>query len=296
VNTEAEAVAQIVTDARRGVVVELDDDAGAASQVFTVATPQGWDREFFTIEPSLPAPLGARGEVCVHNAVSFAAAVRQRELPDVPPVVYADESTLSLVAVLNDDQNATTGWRDYRVRLGLRRSPEWEAWRAVDRATTDGRLLGQEAFAEFVEDHLADIIDPTAADMLELAQTFHATVSSNFRQGARLRDGRRQFAFEEDIDAKAGESGEMVIPGTVRLRVRLFVGGGPTETTARLRWRLREAKLSLGFKLDGADDLERVEFGQSIVAGVEDVLSLVALAGVAPPAATARIPAFRVDS
>jgi uncharacterized protein YfdQ (DUF2303 family) len=259
VNTEAEAVAEIATQAALGHPV-------------------------------------SRGEVCLHNAVSFAAAVRQREHPDVPPVVYADESNLSLVAILNDDQGTTPGWRDYRVRLGLRRSPEWEAWRAVDRATNDGRLLGQEAFAEFVEDHLADIIDPTAADMLELAQTFHATVSSNFRQGARLRDGRRQFAFEEDIDAKAGESGEMVIPGTVRLRVRLFVGGGPVETTARLRWRLREAKLSLGFKLDGADDLERVEFGQSIVAGVEDVLSLVALAGVAPPAAAARMPAFRVDS
>jgi uncharacterized protein YfdQ (DUF2303 family) len=290
VTTEAEAVAKMATQAALGKPVRMEPDEEG---VWTVATPDGWDREFFTVEPSLPAPVISRGEVLVHNAVSFAAAVRQRQQDELPPVVYADESTLSLVAVLNDDHGGQPGWRDYRVRLALRRSPEWEAWRNVDRATTDGRLLNQEAFAEFVEDHLPDIVDPTAADMLEIAQTFHATVSSNFRQGARLRDGRRQFNFEEDIDAKAGETGEMVLPGTVRLRVRLFVGGGPVETTARLRWRLREAKLTLGFKLDQADDLERIEFGKSIVTGVEEQLSLVALAGVAPSQAIPREPARR---
>lgn len=291
--TEAEAVAKIATQAALGQPARMPGEFDEEG-VWTVATPEGWDRDFFTIEPSLPAPTVSRGEVVVHNAASFAAAVRQRQLDHIPPVVYADESTLSLVAVLNDDHAIAPGWRDYRVRLSLRRTAEWEAWRAVDRDTTAGRLLGQEAFAEFVEDHLGEVIDPTAADMLEIAQTFHATVSSNFRQGARLRDGRRQFAFEEDIDAKAGETGEMVLPGTIRLRVRLFVGGGPCDTSARLRWRLREAKLTLGFKLDQADELERAEFGENIVAGVEDALSLVAIAGIAPPAATPRPPAHRL--
>jgi uncharacterized protein YfdQ (DUF2303 family) len=293
--SEAEAVARIVSEAALGQPVRMAGEVDEEG-VWTVTTPDGWTREFFTVEPSLPAPVVSRGEVCVHNAVSFAAAVLQRELPDIHPVVYADESTLSLVAILNDDHNTTPGWRDYRIRLALRRSPEWEAWRSVDKATCAGGLLGQEAFAEFVEDHLADIVEPTAADMLEIAQTFHATVSSNFLQGSRLRDGRRQFTFEEDIDAKAGESGNMVLPGTVRLSLRLFIGGGPVATTARLRYRLREKKLTLGFKLNQPDDLERLAFNGEIVDGVERALSLVALAGVAPPAAVPRYPAFRVGS
>lgn len=290
---EVEAVARIVNEAGLGKPVlmagEVDEEG-----VWTVATPAGWQREFFTVEPAMPSPAMSRGEICVHNAVSFAAAVHQRKLAEIVPVVYADETVLSLVAVLNDDHDVAPGWRDYRVRLALRRSPEWEAWRAVDRKTCDGGLLTQETFAEFVEDHLADIVDPTAADMLEMAQTFHATVASNFMQGSRNRDGRRQFIFEEDIDAKAGESGEMVLPGTVRLRLRLFVGGGPVDTTARLRYRLREKKLTLGFKLDQPDDLERVTFTGEVVAGVEEALGLVAIAGVAPKQAQSREPAHRL--
>jgi uncharacterized protein YfdQ (DUF2303 family) len=291
--SEVEAVARIVHEAGLGKPVLMSGEVDEEG-VWTVTTPAGWQREFFTVEPAMPCPAMSRGEVCVHNAVSFAAAVLQRRLAELLPVIYADETALSLVAVLNDDHDVTPGWRDYRVRLALRRSPEWEAWRAVDTATCAGGLLSQEAFAEFVEDHLADIVEPAAADMLEIAQTFHATVASNFRQGARLRDGRRQFNFEEDIDAKGGETGEMVIPATVRLRLRLFVGGGPVATTARLRWRLREGKLTLGFKLDQPDDLERVEFTGAVVSGVEEALSLTAIAGVAPKQAVCREPAHRL--
>lgn len=289
-DTEAAAVARLARESELGLPRGLGPDG----EIWTVATPEGWHREFFTTEPAMATPMRARGEVLVHNAASFAGAVTQRQAEELgAPVIYADEEHLALVAVLNDDYGLGAGWRDYRVRLVLKRSPEWSAWRALDRATAEGRLSGQEDFAEFVEDHLGDVVEPAAADMLEMAQTFHATVSSKFRQGARLRDGRRQVSFEEDIDAKAGETGEMVLPGTVRLRLRLFVGGGPVDTTARLRYRLREGRLGLGFKLDQPDDLERMSFRESVVAGVEEALSLVALAGVAPTVAEGRHPALR---
>lgn len=287
--TEAEAVARIVEEARMGLPASVSREG-----VYTVVTPAGWQREFFTLEPSFSQPERSSGLVCVHNAASFAAAVGQRQVGPLFPVVYADEGTLDLVAVLNDDHGEVPGWRDYRVRLTLRRTPEWEAWRNLDKATCNGAFLNQEAFAEFVEDHLGEIVAPSAADMLEMAQTFHATTSSKFRQGARLRDGRRQFVFEEDVDAKAGETGSLEIPGTVRIKVRLFVGGTPVETTARLRWRLREAKLTFGFKLDAPDELERTCWRQEIVAGVEEALSLAAIAGVAPPPAEPRRPAHSI--
>ncbi|HEY6012670.1 MAG TPA: DUF2303 family protein, partial [Candidatus Limnocylindrales bacterium] len=102
-------------------------------------------------------------------------------------LVYADAVSRKVTAVLDDDPGGGQyGWRDRRVQLDLVHTPEWVRWAAID-----GKLLSQVDFAEHVEACLEDIRSPSAADMLEIAQTLEATVDVTFRSGVRLRDGQR---------------------------------------------------------------------------------------------------------
>jgi len=55
-------------------------------------------------------------------------------------------------------------------------------------------MMSQDDFAEHVEVGLDDIAEPDAADVLEMAQTFHAKSQSTFRQATRLASARRSFS------------------------------------------------------------------------------------------------------
>lgn len=232
----------------------LPVDAGGAE---TFLLPPGWSHEEHDHEPYAARPRRPRGAVHVHDADSFIAAVTRRQQPDLAPVIYADEEHVALVAVLNDDEADLAGWRDYRVELSLRRTKEWQHWLAAD-----GQLLAQEAFADHVERGLNELREPDSATMLELAQTFHATTSGRFKGGHRIASGARQVVYEEEIDASAGATpGTVTLPDVILLAVRPFYGADLYEVRARFMFRLRDGKLTLGYRIDRPHEVERAAFG-----------------------------------
>jgi uncharacterized protein YfdQ (DUF2303 family) len=225
------------------------------------------------------APLRSRGTVTVHSAPSFVAAVQDRAGDCGATVVYADEVVNKLVAVLNDDTTGDPGWRDYRVELGLRRTSEWDHWR------NNQGLKAQKEFALVIEDGLDEIRSPAAATMLELAQTFTASIGAKFKQQARLDNGARQLTYEEEIDAKAGNAGALVIPAEFTLEVRPFYGSGSHPIQARLRFEIKGGELSIGYFLVRPHEVEREAFA-FMVDQVETGLELTAIRGVAPSSAS----------
>lgn len=235
--------------------------------------------ELVIIDPECHAnrPRRSRGLVDVYDAPSFVAAVRHRtdDVDGPVPVVYADEANNGLVAVLNDDQGPEAGWRDHRVVLRLRRTPEWTAW-------TAGQGLGtQERFAARIEDGTPEIRDPAAAQMLDLAQTFHATTAAKFRSGIRLADGSRQFVYDEDIKATAG-AGQFEVPETFTLAVRPFIGSDVYEVKARFRFTLRAGDLKVGYTLFRPEEVERDAFRKVTGAVTEALDGVLVLSAPAP--------------
>jgi uncharacterized protein YfdQ (DUF2303 family) len=224
------------------------------------------------------APRRSTGIVCVYDAPSFVAALDQRGTG----VVYADEEMLALVAVLNDDRGDEAGWRDYQIRLTLRATEEWSGWKY-------GQGLGsQQRFAERIEEGLPEIVDPPGADMLELAQTFHASVDVKYRSGHRLANGQTQFTYAEDIKASAGsQPGTITIPETFTLGVAPFLGLHLYEVTARLRYRLSGGDLQIGYQLVRPEAVERDAFGFVVDEVRSAVGDTVFLNGPAPTPAAA---------
>jgi len=238
------------------------------------ALPPNWRLETTDHRADADAPTRSKGTVNVHDAKSFATAVRLRSA-EPSAVVYADETQAALVAVLNDDDvEGGPGWRDYRVSLALVPTPEWSHWR-----TKDGLMQTQDQFAQHVEDGITELVEPEAATMLEIAQQFHATTTARFKTARRLASGEQQFGYEEDIEATAGT---IEIPQRLKLVVRPFYGASQYEVGAWFRFRLNRDVFTLGYKLDRPHEIERAAFADIRNEVETDLGSATFLSGPAP--------------
>lgn len=262
----------------------LDDEIDLGDHHTLVRRRAG---EIWEVHDTYPTgtPRRSTGTVEVHDAESFVEAIVYRASADSGAlgdvVVYADASTCALVAVLNDDRPERPDWRDYRVSLRLTRTEEWAAWVA-------GQGLGsQQRFAERIEDGLREIVDPSGAEMLELAQTLHINVGVKCKSGHRLANGETQFTYEEDVQASAGKTGTLSIPNEFTLGIVPFIGmeEQPYEVKARLRFKPpRGGDLQIGYILDRPEAVERDAFADIVrrVKGAEVLRTVLFLHGPAP--------------
>lgn len=166
--------------------------------------------------------------------------------------VWVHPTSGRVVAVFDDNAGEQPGWGQHRAELQLKTTPEWDYWLAQD-----GKLLGQEAFAEHIEGGLEEIVTPDAADVLEIAQSFHASHEATFRSQKRLVSGEVQFLYDEEIKATAGTAGQLTVPTTILLAIAPFIAEDRAKITARLRFRLSGGKLTLGYLLDRPDAVVR---------------------------------------
>lgn len=211
-------------------------------------------------------PRRKTGTVHVHTAASFIGYLEKHALPETE--VWADVSKHKLVAVINahemvpqpgtstavdDDKGAGHG--DHRVALELVQSPAWKAWLALDR-----KYVGQVDFANHLEDNALDIVRPDAATMLEIAESFQASTSVEFKAAHRLASGQVNLQYTENGGARAGEHGDIEIPTEFTISVAPFEGHDPYDLTARFRYRIRNGELALSYHLVRPDDVLRQAF------------------------------------
>lgn len=166
--------------------------------------------------------------------------------------VWVHPTSGAVVGVIDDTSPEAPGWGQHRVELRLAPTPEWLYWEGQD-----GIMLGQTEYAEHIEGGLEEIQEPDAATMLEIAQTFHATNSAQFRSSTRLATGEQRFQYDEEVKASAGTAGDLAVPTVILLAVAPFFGEDRYKVTARLRFRLNSGKLSLGYKLDRPESVKR---------------------------------------
>lgn len=291
-DTEAEAIAELATAANGA-----EDIVALAGEAGTLIYPPDFQLSKYDHESLLPAPRRARGKVAVYDAASLVLYVRKHGKDTAPPdrymagptraghaettptALYADVDKITVTAVINGHGigNDLPGWGDHRASLTLRHAPEWQHWAERDRS-----WLSQVEFAEHLEEGYGEIVDPSAADMLELAQTLQAHNKVTFRSQQFLGSGQRQFTYHEEIDARAGETGQIVIPSKFQLGLICFEG--QTEgyrVDARFQFRITEGALRVRYLLTRPHDVSRAAFGD-VVDEVEHGVGLVAFRGTPP--------------
>lgn len=266
--TEAQTIAALALDAADPTVLQPGD-------IISTVVPEGAQQHIVDLEEYLERPRRKRGVVTLHDAGSFRSYVTAHR-DEIQTAIYADIDTADIVAVLNDHSEETdaAGWGDHRAKLTLRETPAWVHWHGRDR-----QWMKQQAFAEHIEEGLPEIIDPPAADMLEVAQTFQATTKVNFKQSTLLVNGQRQFTYEETIDAKAGQKGTFAVPTSFTLGLAVFEGQlEGHRVSARFQSRIDGGDLNLRYLLERPHDVVKAAF-ETIVGEIEGGLHLLAYRG-----------------
>jgi uncharacterized protein YfdQ (DUF2303 family) len=252
-STNGEAQTIVDTALRTAPPVALE-----VGKLHAFHTPQGVKTVDLTGPEHTGQPPRKSGTTTVRDAASFMAYFAKHADPDTE--VYADAERLTITAVLDAHQAGAPRWSGHRLTLALRTTDAWKQWLEYD-----GRLAEQDTFANFLEDHLPELLEPSAADMLEIAQSIQAATKVDFQSATRLSSGQRQFSFVENTTAKAGQKGQLTIPEMFIVGLIPFEGSDGYRLTARFRYRItRENGLLLGYKLERPGDTLRTAFGDVV--------------------------------
>jgi uncharacterized protein YfdQ (DUF2303 family) len=197
-------------------------------------------------------PERARGTYLPATVASFLDYVKR--FAEARTTIWVHPTEAKVVAVLDDNGDGieAKGWRQHVARLELIPTPEWLFWKEKD-----GQLMDQQTFAEHIEDGLAEVVEPTGAKMLEIAQSIQTTTGVAFHSGFDLGSGEVKFRYDEKIEAKAGEKGDLIVPQSFELGIAPYIGEDAYRIKARFRFRNRGGTLQLGYKLDQPELAER---------------------------------------
>jgi uncharacterized protein YfdQ (DUF2303 family) len=174
--------------------------------------------------------------------------------------VFADEAGLKIVGVL-DYHAAGEGsprWGSHKVTLALRQSEEWKVWLGQN-----NRAMTQQQFAEYLEQNSIDVIKPSPANMMEIANDLQATTEVEFAAGNRQQDGQVRFKYVETTKTTTG-AGKLDVPERFTISIPPFVGSDPVPMDALLRFRVKEGKLTFHFTLVRPEAVLRTAFQEAV--------------------------------
>lgn len=239
---EAFRLAEILTVLTAGAL-----NPTKVGDAYVVNLPPGYHHQDITklVEAAAPRPNRKQGTVEL-RAVDSLVQYCQDQGASTYSYIYADGDSLTITAVFNDHRDLP-GWRDHRASFKAEYTPEYQRWlsrNGVQKAMT------QTEFSEFVEDNFADITEPAAQQMLEVATTIQAKTDISFSTAKRLQDGQTQLSYTETVNASAGVNGALQIPREFALGLRIFKNGEGYKLKARLKYRLGSGTVKFWYELD----------------------------------------------
>jgi hypothetical protein len=197
-----------------------------------------------------PHPERIKARVGVHDPESFIEYYNRFSNADSR--VFADETTISVTAVLDYHANADyPAWCQHRLLLVLRASEEWKIW--------TGRNNKQFTQIEFLEQNSMDISQPAPASIVEIARDLEAHTEVEFASGTRTTDGQVKLRYTQTIKATVA-GGAVDVPERFVLTIPAFVGGERVGMEALLRWRVRDGKLVVWYTLVRPEEVVRNAF------------------------------------
>jgi uncharacterized protein YfdQ (DUF2303 family) len=177
-------------------------------------------------------------------------------------VVCASLNLMNIAAIFDwhDPGSALNGWGEHVATFPLQYTRAWQDWIRIS-----GKPMSQQTFAEFVEEHLEDITEPTAAEVLTVATSLSGMRKVSFTNAVRLQNGDTSLCWEETTDAKA--AGDVRVPSGIKLRIPVFKGAEESttfEVSGLFRYRINEGKLSFEVKLLHCDNIAELAFDEVV--------------------------------
>lgn len=217
------------------------------------AVPDGWKLE--DTERLMQVPRRKKASVALADEEGFVAYLK-RHGSLASCTIWCDASyqqgKVGYTAIVNDHDAASDGqqWRDHLATFVPEQSVEWKRWNAKNKTP-----MPQIEFATFIEDNLADIASvegmPTGTAMLQMTTNLEITQDSRIKSAVRLQSGGVRVEYIDDADDATAKY--MEVFDTFALGLPVFWNGDAYQLQARLRYRLKEGKLSFWYELQRPD-------------------------------------------
>ena len=230
-STEAGVVAEL-TRATQSVTIAETQDGKLAM------LPNG-TRVNLAPEVLMDTPKRKRASVALHETYSFIEYLNAHKLTDQTHVFgECGRSGSSFTAIIDfhtiagDADVGEAGWGEHKASLTLKLSEEFSRWLENDR-----KPMSQEAFAEFLDENMKDVIRPDAGALVDTVQMLIGKKSVNFKSGRSLRTGAIQLEYVEEISGMNRDGG-MEFPSQFVLGICPVVGAEGIEIPVKLRFRI----------------------------------------------------------
>lgn len=253
--TEADAVAELAEKAR-GYAYTIPTAGGREFLI----VPEGHAHHDVTDPHGAPAKPGpyVKQTVTLQAVDSLVEYVNRFKGGDT--VLFADIVQSSIAALLDyHGQPAKPAHVAHRAVMQLPFSEEWKTWTGIN-----NKLMPQLEFARFIEENAADVLAPSAADLLEVARDLQVKRKVNFVKAVRTSSDNENFEYSEEVNATS-RRGELEIPTKFVLHLPVYFGEPPVELHAFLRWRLDDSALTLGIALHRAEHVRQAMFKQIVL-------------------------------
>lgn len=209
------------------------------SSVPFIVLPDGYN--IHDVSKFMDAPLRTRGVVNVQDAASFQSYFDM--FKNDSTVLFSSEKESNVTAVFDHSTRELPGFGEHKLVMRLKASSEWDAWIKMN-----GAKMSQITFAEFIEQHIKDIIEPDGATMLEICHGIEATKNVEFKSGVRLDNGQVQLTYNETVQGSV-QRGNIPIPQEFVIGVAPFKGGDLYRVVVLFRYRIEAGNLSLRFDI-----------------------------------------------
>ncbi len=239
------------------------------------------------MEASMPFPRMIRKAVKFIDTASFLDYFNLFRAAYKPRLFTAkDSSGMSILCVFDYDGpgiaigTATeTGpsvsmpqpmWGAHRATLSLSYDPDFKSLK-----DNENRWFDQEEFALFVEENTHLFVNPTGADMLELAQELKGVRNANWQAGKRLANGQVGLQYIETVEAKSVR-GEIEVPEYLEISTPIYNGYEAQTIRAAFRWKMDKNDGSIQFSFRLLTKVAERQAEESVKASVvqETVLPL----------------------
>lgn len=180
----------------------------------------------------------------------------------------------ALNPVVGGETTAPADFEEHRAVYSLAFSKEWTTWKEKNGVKFDGN----EAFAEWLENQVPDVVSPPGAEMLSIALNFRATNNVVFSNDVNLTNGKAEFTFNRQVEGSANvSSGKIAIPETFTIEIPVFSGidAPKYRMDVRFRYRLGTQRLSIWIELVRPHKVMEAAFKDELAAVQEAIAGAV---------------------
>lgn len=218
------------------------------------------------------APERKKGTARLNEPASFIEHVNRMKDESTALFAKADRREPSITAVYDyHELDGSPRFCEHRAVYTFPLSEEWKAWAGPN---GPDHSMGQQQFAEFIEDRQPDLEPPASAgkktqeyadalgcelatpgQIIALSRGLAMTVDHELVNTIRTGSGECQMVFKETHKGVNGEP--LKIPGAFLISVPFFVGGQPWVIPVRLRYRAGNGTVVWWYQLALVDVLFR---------------------------------------